>query len=89
MADSGGSKTEANRPSSSQVRLMIVWQQMPALPSISSHTLEVSPSIIIVHLSLNNLLGQLPLPLARVLCVLQLQAMLVHRIPHCLGGCQR
>lgn len=46
--------------------------------------IEIATSILIVHVSFLNLLGELPLPLPRFLGTLQLQTVLVHGEPHSL-----
>lgn len=53
----------------------------PALDCI-----EITTSVLVVHVSFLDLLGKLPLPLTRLLGTLQLQAVLVHRETHCLEG---
>lgn len=59
-----------------------------ALPLPFSHlattlqSLKVSPSIILINLAILNLFGKLPLPLPRLLRILELESMLVHGEPH-------
>ena len=60
----------------------------PGSPEVSSpaakpsQPLKVAPLAVLVNLAVLDLLGQLPLPLPRLLRALQLQAVLAHGKPH-------
>lgn len=43
---------------------------------------KIPACVILVHVSLLDLLSQLPFPFPRLLCILQLEPMLIHRESH-------
>ncbi len=53
---------------------------------ISLHALKITTQVILVQVALLYLLCHLPFPLACLLRVLQLEAVLVHGEPHSLWG---